>query len=182
VSKTVDELVQAFDKAYCEKLDDAEGTRAGVAAIVRALRDEIAPPPPLQDDTWEIKWPTEALERLFNEILGSDAGEKVAGGSTREDGHDDAGIVLTSAPVTIKETIAGTVLRMEQGYTGGMNDICVPAPAERSDATAVCEWKRGKEDWLFIGCRPQFGLNPIFYKPEGACEFCSAPIKFTEAK
>lgn len=49
-------------------------------------------------------------------------------------------------------------------------------------APAVCEWKRGKEGWLFIGCRPQFGLNPLFYKPEGACEFCSAPIKFTEAK
>lgn len=61
-------------------------------------------------------------------------------------------------------------------------DPDLPCEAGTNAAPAVCEWKRGKEDWLFIGCRPQFGLNPLFYKPEGACEFCSRPIAFTEAK
>lgn len=168
---TLSDLLKLHNEARSRHGTD----RAAVRAVVEALRDEI-------DIAIEAAgaWAERDAAEWFNEILASE-GEKVAGGSTREDGHDDAGIVLTSAPVTIKETIAGTVLRMEQGYTGGMNDICVPAPAERSDATAVCEWRRGKEGWLFIGCRPQFGLNPIFYKPEGACEFCSRPIAFTEA-
>ena len=30
---TIEELVQIFDKAYCDKLDEAEGTRAGVRAV-----------------------------------------------------------------------------------------------------------------------------------------------------
>lgn len=81
---TVDDLMalakKARTRAYSDglrdnktvTLDDVE--RAGVTAIVRALRDEI----------WTRIGCVEAND-IINEILGSDAGEKVAGGSTRKD-------------------------------------------------------------------------------------------------
>ena len=70
---TIDDLLEVFDKAVAAKLAaedyprEAFGTptlnRAGVTAIVRALRDEMA-----SGTAWHA----------INEILGSDAGEKVA--------------------------------------------------------------------------------------------------------
>lgn len=132
-----------------------------------------------------------SIERRFEEIERRLSALEVAGGSTREDGcSSEAGGFLAAesavstpatdpAPVTIKETIAGTVLRMEQGYTGGMNDLSV-TPAT-NPAPDVCEWKRVDEDTLESGCDPDGLTNsPKIYWDE--CPSCGKPIKFTEAK
>lgn len=87
---TVDDLMalakKARTRAYSDglrdnktvTLDDVE--RAGVTAIVRALRDEFSRIMDPGDD-----WNRMGVVDVFNDILLGDAGEKVAGGSTRED-------------------------------------------------------------------------------------------------
>lgn len=97
---TVDDLIVLSDAAATAEYEallslDAAGTttlaigtnmkRAGVTAIVRALRDEI-----VEDGNCKY---CVATTSMYNQILGSDAGEKVA----------------------IKETAVGAVLRLEAG-------------------------------------------------------------------
>ena len=72
---TIQELWEIFDRAWHASVnindvtDYGNAERAGVTAIVRALRDEIVP-----DGEW---WDHADVKGWFNEILG-DAGEKVA--------------------------------------------------------------------------------------------------------
>ena len=72
---TVDDLVKVYCDAFYAQRDKApekgitEADRAGVTAIVRALRDE----------TRHMTLNRDGLEELFTQILG-DAGEKVAEG------------------------------------------------------------------------------------------------------
>lgn len=66
------------------------------------------------------------------------------------------------------------------GSWGRLAEPCSnPAPAERSDATAVCEWTQKKD-------APGFCSTPhgIAYRgvPFPECPSCGLPIKFTEAK
>jgi hypothetical protein len=72
---SIDELVTTFTVAYWGANNgpaDRTNARAGVTAIVRALRDEI-------DRIWTSDdMGCGTIIAVFNEILGSDAGEKVA--------------------------------------------------------------------------------------------------------
>lgn len=108
---TVDDLMtlakKARTRAYSDglrdnktaTLDDME--RAGVTAIVRALRDEFG-----NRMKRAVIWDRNSVAFVFNEILGTlgqrhadcDAGEKVAGGSTREDGRKDNGCLTPAGP------------------------------------------------------------------------------------
>lgn len=142
---TFDELVQAFDKAYCEKLDDAEGTRAGVRAVVLALRDEIAPPSPQQTDDWEIKWPTEALTALFNEIIGSDAGADAARKAywdkhygTDEPAPGPAFYLEEAAPIpqSAIDKLTASAIGKDFRFT---HTSLGPVPQNTDPAPAVCE-------------------------------------------
>ena len=95
--------------------------------------------------------------------------EKVAGGSTREDekaveAAGDKGPVTVNSPATD------------------------PAPAERSDATAVCEWRQAysaypNRKWRVRGCTQETThLDNLFINDKRSCPSCGKPIKFTEAK
>ena len=74
VSKTVDELIMVFEKARAEAAPfpqhHEDGLYAGIAAVVRAVRDAI-----VEDGNCKYCVATTAM---YNEILG-DAEEKVAG-------------------------------------------------------------------------------------------------------
>ena len=80
---TVDDLIAVFEKARAEAAPfpqhHEDGLYAGIAAVVRALRDELS----MSKDINSCS-ACDANYDLFHEILG-DAVEKVAGGSTRED-------------------------------------------------------------------------------------------------
>ena len=101
---TVDDLAKVFRAGLFGYLGQnpyatvTEGDRAGVTAIVRALRDEIA----------TIAGWSGAKGRIgevLNEILGSDAGEKVGGGARRDADHEAKAPPTDPAPAVcdIKE-------------------------------------------------------------------------------
>lgn len=81
MSKTVDDLIAVFEKARAEAAPfpqhHEDGLYAGIAAVIRALRDDFIP------KCWKLAHlhvlSESDLKQLFNDILGSDAGEKVAG-------------------------------------------------------------------------------------------------------
>lgn len=99
---TLDDLLNNFYNAAAARhdamiadrgaFDDEECDRAGVAAVVRAVRDELICVSTLKQ-----------VERKFEKILG-DAGEKVAGGPVCEDGRLDNKVedkAKPSAPAAI---------------------------------------------------------------------------------
>lgn len=151
MSKTVDELVALFQAARGRgNVNRTEGDRKGIAAVVQALRDEMG-------FWWTGCDCCDRNEDVFDEILG-DAGEKVAGGSTRKDGK--AG---SSATITVAETGA--------------------SPAA-DHSPKVCEWtQQNLQAFYNSAC----GLNSMTHgnavcKCQDTCPSCKAPIKFTEAK
>lgn len=152
---------------------DAEG----IAAVVRALRDELGDPSTFKSakqeccgrgvpnhsntaeeccclpDTWLLH--EEFLGRI-NEILAPrEGGSREAGGPTREDGRSVEQLAATSS-----------------------HAVTAPATAP---APAVCEWtpQRSLPDWRLTSCgmvcTEQSNRN-------GKCQSCGKPIKFTEAK
>ena len=155
---TIDDLVWVYLDAFSDEMDrtEAEGDmeRAGVTAIVRALRDEIF------DARGNASYGSLAIYDLFNEILGSDAGEKVAEGNFT---NPSEGRVI--APAT------------DPAYTGGMNDLCVT-----DAAPAVCEWTGGITAFPMSGCNPSAAYINRNYRDGDMCPLCDKPIKFTEAK
>lgn len=70
MSKTMDELVDEFLKHWLAHGRMEDDIRAGIAAVVRALRDEIV-------EDGDCKYCV-ATTAMYNQILGA-AGEKVAG-------------------------------------------------------------------------------------------------------
>ena len=79
---TLDDLVKIFDKAEAEiewVLKEGDGQRAGIRAVVEALRDDAWS----RADTMML-WDGQGIKKFFHDILGSDAGE-AAGGPTRKD-------------------------------------------------------------------------------------------------
>lgn len=86
---TIDDLVKVYDDAYSKAYDvlaydvndeDEASKRAGIAAVVRAVRDEMS-------NNWIDCSHCDQNTKLLNEILGDAGNETVAGGSTREDGQ-----------------------------------------------------------------------------------------------
>ena len=164
---TIDDLVKVFrSKAWPIPMKDGgEGSdREGVTAIVRALRDE----------TRHMTLNRDSLEELFTQILG-DAGEKVAGGSARED--EQAAQPGSTTPATPKD-------EEHFGVTVGREFPATDA------APAVCVWTETSIDplgyaWLNSSC----GLVDCHERdvlmqpdPQKHCPSCGKPIKFTEAK
>lgn len=91
MSKTVDELIGVYIEASNAVVWEAEKRglcpmtldmqRAGIAAVVRAVRDEFGRIMYPGDD-----WNRQGILEQFEVILGDAGNEKVAGGPTREDG------------------------------------------------------------------------------------------------
>jgi hypothetical protein len=71
--------------------------------------------------------------------------------------------------------------RTHTPYYEYMNEtLPMPAPAERSDATAVCEWKRKLFSPLYhSSCRASL-LSVV--PDSGRCPSCGKPISFKEAQ
>lgn len=100
MSKTVDDLVKVYIIAHFGADNgprNRERYRAGIAAVVRAVRDEIV-------EGGNCKYCV-ATTAMYNEILGDAGSEKVAGGSTREDekaveAAGDKGPVTVNSPAT----------------------------------------------------------------------------------
>ena len=97
-----------FEPDWC----NGNRAKAQARAVVRALRDE----------TRHMTLNRDGLEELFTQILG-DAGEKVAGGSTREDG-----------PGGVEQAVPALTLATDA-------------------APAVCVWRGSKDGQLaYMGC------------------------------
>lgn len=194
MSKTVEELCDVFGRAVGAEYDrwlnerPMQGTgptllmrRAGVEAVVRALRDEIV-------EDGDCKYCV-ATTAMYNEILG-DAGEKVAGSANTVDAQQ---CQTTTISVTDPyEPITG-VTDYHRGKTVGERLITAAKEAvaiargEKEPAreyAPVCVWTRADKSkllnvqWWSVGCVS--GL-----KREGhhsPCSSCGKPIRFVEAK
>lgn len=106
-----------------------EKHRAGIRAVVEALRDEIA----LPNDESPFGLDLLELEKLFNEILG-DAGEKAAGGPTREDVENGA----PRCSDTPEAVTPAADLSVGQRLVKAAKEAS--AIARGADASQVCEW------------------------------------------
>ncbi len=171
---TVDDLVKVYCDAFYAQRDKApekgitEADRAGVTAIVRALRDE----------TRHMTLNRDGLEELFTQILGSDAEEKVAEGIAERADEQRA-----DAPATdpIRDAVAmarGRALVVDDIPI--LNKLAAAMKAATDAAPAVCVWTdyvRGSEP----GCAPE----KTFYSTAQTgdpCPSCGKPIAFKEAK
>ena len=92
---TLDDLCRIYVSAYDAELERTEDLgdleRAGIRAVVTALRDEIYASSHMDSDYFVSDW--------MNEILASDGGDK-AGGSTRKTEQGDGATGATSAVAT----------------------------------------------------------------------------------
>jgi len=147
---TVDEIHRVYDDAYKQYQREPvngwsaeKAERFALCSVVRALRDE------LNRVDWDLH---ESAIEVFDQILGSGAGEKVAGGSTREDeqscnSSDGSSPATDAAPA-----------------------VCVWTPY--TDENLGANWWRScggvRHRYSFDGHHP--------------CASCGKPIKFTEAK
>ena len=84
---TLDDLERIYDEAKADEHNS--GKRAGIRAVVAALRDEM-----VIDIEAEGHWNEDCAEFWFNEILGSD-GVEAAGGPTSNDGRGGARVERT---------------------------------------------------------------------------------------
>ena len=142
---TLDDLEKIYGAAYWTRpeLEPDGARRAGIAAVIRALRDEMSGP----------EWGDTRL--WFDEILG-DAGEKVAGGPTREDGR------TTDAAVSLYAAADGP-----------------PAPAT---SLPKCVWTKLPKFGFSISCTDKWLMNSNY--GGDTCPECGRLIeyKFTEAQ
>lgn len=188
---TIEELRKAYKAGYQTVVDThdyhplpdsiAAAERAGVTAIVRALRDEM-------DDKGHYE-----IHLMFNSILGSDAGEKVAGGSTREDekaveAAGDKGPVTVNSPATDPCPDCGGRKYLAKHALNGTYYVHCHCPKLKATdpAPAVCVWTRldpNRVDYR-IACAPD---PSTIYHPHpqrlasANCANCGKPITFTEA-
>lgn len=162
MSKTIDELVKVYIIAHFGADNgprNRERYRAGIAAVIRAVRDEI-----VEDGNCKYCVATTAM---YNEIIG-DAGEK---------NLLDAGSGGRSAT---SETTSGDVANA-QGEASPRR--VVPNSPATAPAPAVCVWQRDPEPVQMVSaCGYRVDCSPYFFVPTGHCPSCGLPIKFTEAK
>lgn len=173
-------LLAIFDAAYAKR--DNDGTfateqdcrRAGIAAVVRALRDEV-----------EKIWTSEDMGcgpilSVFNQILGDAGNEKVAGGSSSnadkatEAGGARCATTCASAPATDPCPRCGYPAQ----------DQCDSPGCNIDPAPAVCEWREiSVLDGIDHYSTKHGVKNRLhLYRKDDVCPNCKAPIKFTEAK
>jgi hypothetical protein len=165
---TLDTLLSDFDAAVMraqaanrEELPAWAHRRAGLVAIVRALRDEMA-----SGTAWHA----------INVILG-DAGEKVAGGSTREDERSVEQLGATSSHAT---TSPATDAAPDKNWAGALQWEADCKAAHPDAAPAVCVWKMDSRIQRY---RPQCNSEGVYHPAYAriVCPHCSRRVKFTEA-
>ena len=171
---TVDDLIAAYIEARNAVEWGAEKrgllpltndmSRAGVTAIVRALRDTMVQVHldgqefGYADEGTAIRGAEIVVDRAINEILG-DAGEKVAEGNLT---NPSEGRVI--APATDPyEPITGVT-----DYHRGKTTDAAPA---------VCVWKLADPDVVESGCGQPYSAEVM----RDICPSCGKPIAFKDA-
>ena len=190
---TVDDLIAVFEKARAEAAPfpqhHEDGLYAGIAAVVRALRDEFLQSPALEDEGMVT-----VVDDIFDQILG-DAVEKVAGGLP-----DDAVPIPLMHPESAISAPA-TELCEDCPRIGHSTDEtrCTPCPRRKATDTmpplykmlempaaapAVCVWTQKGWEYRTAGCNGWSAhiYSPKYSPPGNKCPHCKAPIKLTEAK
>lgn len=164
MSKTIDELMRIYSDAARAGSTfpqyETPDHRAGIAAVIRALRDELTSVSRLRD-----------VQRVFEEILAPrEGGSREAGEATRAD---------NSAPLP-----AAPAPTVGQRLIKAAHEAAAIARGEVSDAApAVCVWTAqdtgpAHEIWKAECCDTMFERS----RSPGWCLVCRAPIKFTEAQ
>lgn len=199
---TVDDLMLIFDEAEAVvSVTPTKGgivpmaaiRRAGIRAVVEALRDEIVPER-MRITSANDTCTRSSLRQYFNEILGSDAGaEKVAGGSTREDERSVEQLGATSSHATTSpatDPLPHLSEREKALFVAALKGDAGPTtPPATAAAPAVCEWTMDThpddgshydtacgDAWCSVlGGTPKQD-NYSF------CPSCGKPITFTEEK
>ena len=175
---TLDDLMALFQSARqgtrdwngTEWVGVYGGDRAGVIAIVRALRDEIVPPTKSRAASSTML--TRHVLAGVDEILG-DAGEKVA---------EMPDLPTRTVQLTDISKSRRPDIQFEPAtdaapafYAGQDPKISLNTDA----APAVCEWRGSKDGQLaYMGCTKRLEWTYDRRK----CPSCGKPITFTEAK
>lgn len=170
---TVDELRKIFDDAYAKHDKSGHpatesGCRsAGVTAIVRALRDEMGDP-----STFKSAKPECCGRGVPN----------FKDGSEECCCQPDVWLLHEELLERINEIPGIAAEEKVAEFTGGMNDLSVSdaAPAEHSDATAVCVWTGEEYVTYSTSCESEHEVDP-HKAPPTYCPSCGKPIVFTEA-
>ena len=147
---TVEDLMMIYDAAIGGARRMGQQHRVGVTAIVRALRDE------LNRVDWDLH---ESAIEVLDEILGSDAGEKVG---------------THGSPELDEDARKLEAMGQDPGMT--LEELLAPATDAAPD---VCVWIDQVKGMAWAGCNNK--LYPIKSAVNG-CNGCGKPIKFTEAK
>jgi hypothetical protein len=171
---TIEELRKLHSDYILANLEQGNGNAVSLDAmrvVVRALRDEFRE----EYGMWE----------RFTQILGSDAGEKVAGSTPASTGRlDSVKGEPPASPATHPFTLTEAQHRHLQYKHWGIGSCdCQMCKPVADAAPAVCEWEKSPlrlyEHLPTIlyrtGCGADFFYN---YKQ---CQGCGKPIKFTEA-
>ena len=164
-----------FEPDWC----NGNRAKAQARAVVRALRDEFGRIMEPSDD-----WNRMGVVDVFNEILG-DAGEKVAGGSSRdaskatEASGARCATPCASAPATdpIRDAVAmarGRVLVVDD--IPMLNKLAAAMKPATDAAPAVCAWEKSKFDAYKTTCS---GSSRLYHNGQRVCPSCGNPIKFT---
>ena len=187
---TLDDLEKVYLSAFRIALEGPyngqkaqKSIQAGIAAVVRALRDEMqsatqeyaspeccgrgintytSPPECCGDPNYRMN--TDDVLNVFNEILGSDAG--AAGESANTVDAQQCQTTTTSSATPI---LAGSSTSNPEG-----KKTCLVA----TPATSFCEWKGVRDSFDYQrGCGGFDEGDPDIGDP---CPSCGKPIRFTE--
>jgi len=152
---TLDELMKVYDKAA----SNGTNRRAGIRAVVEALRDEM------RQECYNIE-----VDYFLKEILASDGVDKAAGGSTRE---DETGVVVppVQTPAAAFSHRPGCPALVVYECTCSHH-----APA----AAPVCEWKGWATRFPMAECNPSATYVHRDYRDGDMCPLCGKQIKFKE--
>lgn len=179
---SIDDLEREFRAHWLKhgRMDD--DIRAGIRAVVKALRDEC--------DTHleqRLKYGASGdVWNFFNEIL-APRGDEAAGGSTREDGTEaiaadpgSQGTTPAAAP-TVGERLVKAAHEAAAIARGEKEPAAVHTPAAAPDD--VCEWsfRLDRSVWA-TKCGQYYG--PFWagdMERAKACHHCTLPIRIVEA-
>ena len=163
---TLDDLLKVFEQGFQAKLQSEDYpreafatptlNRAGIRAVVEALRDELFP-----DLYIAPQWEVGDAMAVLDKILGSDVGVKV-------DTH--------GSPELNEDARKLAAMGQDPGMT--LNELLALA----TDPAPVCEWRyvAAGNVWL-TECEERInGWTTKIGKTE--CQFCDGAIKFTETE
>lgn len=167
---TIEDLMKIFHEAQHEFTYTAPGIggdridRAGVRAVVEALRDEMLRKEGPETHNLSERIGLRVGVTMLDKILDSDAGEKVAGGTNGE------GAAAAEPNVAMPAT--DPIL-----YSPALERLVTHADA----APAVCVWTGEEYVTYSTSCESEHEVDPHKAPPKH-CPSCGLPIKFTEAK